>query len=741
MSTPTKPRSTERERQLQAELGRAYEHLTDVTTRLLIANEAGEAALSTHDRTELSEKCLAFCARGAEVRRAALFLVDGEGLSIGATLGLAEDEVAALPESAADVDACHEALASGRIHVLDPALVEGADLTHSERDDEGEEAEAPAVEEAEDGDGLTDAEEGDADEGIPEETAGEEGTGEEPEETGAIEADSVDEVEVEAEGEVATDGAEVVELSGDGVEGTDAGGACFGVYFPVFIDGAGIAVLALGERAAGRSYGNDELSFQRHVLRQFAAALTRSSLIEQNHQRLQELDALLEISRQTTSTLDLGAVLRAVVNTVGAVVPNDRAEIALVRGGGLRLEAVSNYARLDMDQAAVFQLIRPLEYLSLNPVRLSLGAGDLLGDERPAGADVFETYFKAQDMHAFMAIPLKDEQGLLGVLCLESRLDSWDVEPAEGDALAIVAAQTAVAIRNAQLYGSVPLRGMARPMSDLRARLATWSPRRRMIAAVVALAGFVATLFPIYPERTGGPAEVRPLRFQGIHAQSEGVIGKVFVRGGDPVGAGQPIAELEDLDLVGRVTDLSRDIQMTRRDVAAARERADMVAWRAGQIRLGALERTLEFENQRLRGTTLVSPLRGQILELGLATRVGQHLTAGERFCTVAALDPMSAEVEVTEAKISRVTPGSPVAVKVQAFPGRTFLGHVTEVGYNGASDGRGDARFAVRATIENSEGRLRPGMTGIGKVTLGRRSLAAMALEPLWKAIQLKFW
>ena len=133
--------------------------------------------------------------------------------------------------------------------------------------------------------------------------------------------------------------------------------------------------------------------------------------------------------------------------------------------------------------------------------------------------------------------------------------------------------------------------------------------------------------------------------------------------------------------------------------------------------------------------------MNGQVLELGLGTRVGQHLSSGERFCTVAALDPMSAEVEISEGKISKVAPGAPVAVKVQAFPGRTFHGRVTEVGHSGTSDGRGEARFAVRATIENSEGRLRPGMSGIGKVTLGRRSLAAMSAEPLLRALQLRLW
>jgi multidrug efflux pump subunit AcrA (membrane-fusion protein) len=677
-----------REQELQRELQRAYENLTEITSRLLLANEAVEATLSTHDRTELSERFLRVVAHGSAASRSALFLVEGEGFSVGATLGLSEEEQEALPASEADIDTCRAALEAKRPQVADPALMAADALDELEQEERAEAAEAE------------------------------------------------EELESEEEG----DGAAAVE-DGDGEEDEPAGQPFFGVYIPVHLDGAPIAVLALGARARGERYAAQDLTFLRHLLSQYAVALNRGTLIEQNEHRLAELDALLRVSREITSTLDLDAVLRAVVNTVAAVLPNDRAAIALMKARRLSLRAVSSMTRLAPDQAEIFHLEGPLEYLALEPRRLQIGADGLGGEEDPPGASVFSSYFERQEMRSFMAVPLKDDQGLLGFLILESRQEAWEVEPAEGDALDILAAQATVAIRNALLYSQIPLRGVALPMSKLRSKAASLDPRARRMTLAAAAVGLVVALLPIVPERTGGPAVVRPLRFQGVRAPTDGVVGRVFVKGGDRVAAGQPIAEVEDPDLASRLAELRAAAELARRGAASGRSANDPSAWRSAQVRLSAIELALAFEERRARASLLTAPFAGEVLELDLPQRTGQHLEMGESFCTVAALDSVEAVVEVPEQKIGRVRVGESVALKVMAFPAHTFTGRVSEVGWRGRPDAKGLARFQVRVAVANPGQLLRPGMSGIGKATLGRRSLAWLAIEPPLRAFELGWW
>ena len=693
---------TAREAALKDELRQAYDNLSEITSRLLLANEAIEAVLSTDDRLELAERFLRVVANGFEVRRGAVFIVDEGALSVGATIGLGEDEVEALASSDADMETCREVMASGRMWVKDADLVAEDVEGGAEEDEEG---------------GAED--ESEEDEAMEEEEEDEEGEGEEEEGEG--------EDDGEAEGEEAEE------------EGEED--ALFGLYLPVAVQDHAVGILALGDRAGGTPFREEELVLVRHLLSQFALGVQRCTLLARDAEQIRERDALLQVSREITSTLDLDSVLRSVVNTVSAVLENDRAEIALVKGDRLILRAVSGLPHLDPDQVELFKLRRPLEYLKLNPARLQASAEDLDAGEKLPGSDVFSEYFSSQEMRGFMGIPLKDDQGLLGFLCLESRQDSWSIKPAEGDAIDILAGQTTVAIRNAHLYSEIPLRGISLPMARARGRLVGLSGRSRTRLGLIALGALVVALLPVVPERAGGPIDLRAVQVQGVRARDEGVVAQVFVRGGERVRAGRRLAALEDLELAGRLTELRGQVEVLRRGIASARRDGDQAAWHSGEIRLAVLQRTLQLEERRARAMVLVAPFDGQVLELNLDQRVGQRLEAGETFCTIAALDSMVADIEVGEERIGRVRVGQPVALKVVAYPTRAFRGRVTEIGWRARPDRRGAPRFLVRARFENPEGALRPGMTGIGKALVGRRSLAALGLEPMVRAIQMGWW
>jgi GAF domain-containing protein/biotin carboxyl carrier protein len=727
---PTTTGTSDREQQLRRELQLAYETLTEVTSRLLLANEVGEAAVSGTDPNDICGRFLVPAARGVAARRAAVFLLEG-GFSVGATFGLDDEEQQALAESGAEAETCEAASQGREPHVVDPELVEadvrwaagsgdGLPAAVVERDEEDEEEEEEEEEDEED---------------------------EEEEEEPDDDAEVEEELEAESEAEAsdgATAGAGADEADDEGVEeegDEEEDKPSFGIYIPIHLEGEPVGVMALGERLGGRPYRQDELVFLQYLLQTLALTLHRAALLQQNEERLRELDALLRVSREITSTLDLDAVLRTVVNTITAVVENDRAEIALLRGNKLVLRAVSGMTRLDADQVELFKLGAPLEYLRLHPRRLQLSADDLTAEPPPAGHEVFGEYYSAQEMRSFMAMPLKDEQGLLGFLCLESRQDSWAIEPAEGDTLSILAAQTTVAIRNATLYSEIPLRGMSLPVVALRTRIQSLSARGRTSAGVAALIAVAVLALPIFPERAGSRAEVRPLRFQGARAMTEGVVSQALVQGGEQVRRGQPLAVVQDLDLATRIADLQGQIEVARRDMATARRAGDVSTWHAGELRLAALERSLAVEQQRERASVLTAPLPGQVLEMDLAQRVGQHLDAGESFCTVAALNPMAVDFTVSEDQIGRVKVGQPVAAKVMSFPTHTFRGRIIEVGWLGRPDPGGRARFTVRAEVENPDHRLRPGMTGVARASLGQRAAGAMLLEPVVRGLRMTWY
>src|SRR5271156_6434608 len=104
---------------------------------------------------------------------------------------------------------------------------------------------------------------------------------------------------------------------------------------------------------------------------------------------------------------------------------------------------------------------------------------------------------------------------------------------------------------------------------------------------------------------------------------------------------------------------------------------------------------------------------------------------------TLANLSVITAEVKVDETDIVNVAIGQPVDVTVDALPGRTFRGHVAEVGDQAilrstgiatsqSTTGTEEAKdFKVVVTLDNPSDELRPGLSTTAKITTARRANA----------------
>lgn len=102
----------------------------------------------------------------------------------------------------------------------------------------------------------------------------------------------------------------------------------------------------------------------------------------------------------------------------------------------------------------------------------------------------------------------------------------------------------------------------------------------------------------------------------------------------------------------------------------------------------------------------LVSPVSGTVVERNASP--GQTVGSSNNLFTVADLRHVWITVDVYEGDVSRVRQGAAAAVVPTAFPTQSFPGRVTFAG--GIVD-PASRTFKVRVEVENSSGRLRPGM------------------------------
>lgn len=151
------------------------------------------------------------------------------------------------------------------------------------------------------------------------------------------------------------------------------------------------------------------------------------------------------------------------------------------------------------------------------------------------------------------------------------------------------------------------------------------------------------------------------------------------------------------------LTQATSQVAAARAEVQRAREQQGGSEEENAQLRSAAttLEKAeLDLANSRVRA-------RSAGLITDLRTDVGQFVGAGSPVMTLIAIHDLWLSAEMTENNLGHVQVGTPVAIVLDALPGRVFEGRVRSVGY-GVSVGQPPAPGAL-PTVENSRDWLRP--------------------------------
>ncbi len=152
----------------------------------------------------------------------------------------------------------------------------------------------------------------------------------------------------------------------------------------------------------------------------------------------------------------------------------------------------------------------------------------------------------------------------------------------------------------------------------------------------------------------------------------------------------------------------------------------------------------------QLRKTTYTAPINGTVTYVPV--HVGENViagvvnsTAGSYLMTIADMSVVTAEVKVDETDIINVKQGQKVDITIDALPGRTFHGRVTEVGSQAVlrtsglattqtTAGTQEAKdFKVVITLDDPPESLRPGLSTTAKIkTAERDDVLAIPMQAL---------
>jgi multidrug efflux pump subunit AcrA (membrane-fusion protein) len=337
-------------------------------------------------------------------------------------------------------------------------------------------------------------------------------------------------------------------------------------------------------------------------------------------------------------------------------------------------------------------------------------------------------------------IPLKDDEGVLGILLFEAERPEF-ANDRQRELAMILANQATVALRNAQLYHQVPLAdALGAFHAHQEAFLAL--PRRRRIAwaalAVIAAASLTLIRWPLRVDayapsfRPNLRTEIRPL--------VEGVVERVFVGEGTTIARGSPIIQLRDAEQRSARDAALSDAASAERDAAVASARGDAAEERLQRQRSEVLHREAAVLDEQVRAALVRSPVSGVVLTPRPQERIGSWADAGSAVMLIGRTDTLELDFTVEQRDIGLVHVGDELRLRVDAFPQRTFAGRVSAITAVGA-DSAGVVRFPVRALVPNDSGLIRPGMVAYARVLTDRTSVLGRLLREPVRRIRLLWW
>jgi HlyD family secretion protein len=170
-------------------------------------------------------------------------------------------------------------------------------------------------------------------------------------------------------------------------------------------------------------------------------------------------------------------------------------------------------------------------------------------------------------------------------------------------------------------------------------------------------------------------------------------------------------------------------LKMRQAEAAAATKQVE-----TQQLRIQQQSASLESARYNLSKVRIESPIDGVItrrnIEEGETVVVGTMNNAGTVLLTIADMSLIEAQVEVDETDIPSVTIGQKAKITIDAMPGKTFTGKVTEIGNSpiqttGATAATQATNFLVKVTLDSTIPDVRPGFTCTAEITTATRGNA----------------
>lgn len=448
------------------------------------------------------------------------------------------------------------------------------------------------------------------------------------------------------------------------------------------------------------------------------------------------LQKVLDLIASAVEHKNTQAAAMAVATRLAASLDCDRASLGFVGRRHVRVEAMSHSA----DFGKQTNLLRAIGAAMDEAVDQQASiVYPPPPDAAPFVTRVHEELARRHDAGAICTVPMVVEGKTRGALMLERPaerpFDPDTVELCEiiavliGPILAAKRAEQRWLVRKAAESFALQLGRLIGPGHIIR---------KLLTAALIAAVVFFSTFHVDY--RVAAPIVIEGTVQRVVAAPFDGYLKEAPARPGDIIKKGDLLCLLDDRDLRlehSRWLTEREQFSKQHQEAVAKHERAQARILRA---KIDQADAQITLIEEKLARSRIVAPFDSVVMSGDLSQSLGAPVERGRELFRMAPLDAYRVIVQVDERDIGNIRVGQASELVLPSLPGKSFpfsVEKITPVAT--AKEGRN--YFRVEGRMQEVLPGLRPGMEGIGKISVERRKLIWVWTHEMTDWLRLQLW
>jgi RND family efflux transporter MFP subunit len=495
----------------------------------------------------------------------------------------------------------------------------------------------------------------------------------------------------------------------------------------------GVVVLDLASRS--------EVEVQR-VLRQllwglgWMQALLRRRRATRDQQVLDRAAVALQALQAAHQHETVDEAALAVVNDLATSLRVDRVSIGLLVRGDVRLRAISRSAwferKSDLGQSLenAMEEATDQEACVIHPQVPSAGGARVCVAQRDlairAGAA------------SVLSAPLFSHGSVVGAITLERHEGTFDADDA--------------------LLGGL-LGELLGPAFESRLKLDRWFAGQAQVALRTAYDRLVGPRWPAAKAAAGlgvltllflllAQGEFRVTARTIIEGQMQraavapfdGFVASANARAGDTVKQGAVLATLDDREVRLELMRWRAEREQAAQKYREALANGDAAASRVFSAQQAQAEAQVALAEFKLARTRIIAPIDSVVVSGDLSQMLGAPVERGKVLFELAPAGAYRVILQVDDRDVGHLSTGQPGELVLAGIAGDTFPFRVKAV-TSVSTPEEGRNYFRVEAELADPEGRLRPGMEGVGKITIGERQLVWIWTRKFTEWLRIALW